>query len=371
MYNTTVPPDNVTLAWGGNMTTVLGNNSYSSNCTKNDGFKYPLYSIVFSIVFVVGLITNVAAMYIFTCTLKLRNETTTYMMNLVVSDLLFVFTLPLRVFYFINQNWPFGGVLCKLSVSLFYTNMYGSMLFLTCISVDRFLAIVHPLRSRTLRTKRNAKIVCAAVWVLVLSGSLPTGFKLEATTQNNHSTTKFCFENFSTNQWKSHLSKVVIFIETVGFLIPLLLNVVCSVMVLQTLRRPQTISRGGKLNKTKILRMIIVHLSIFCFCFIPYNVNLVFYALVRTNTLKGCSVESVVRTIYPIALCIAVSNCCFDPIVYYFTSETIQNSIKRKSQVNRSYDAKFSEALQSETESNLQCSLRTIKAKVFHNESSV
>ncbi|XP_036943274.1 lysophosphatidic acid receptor 6a [Acanthopagrus latus] len=346
------------------------NSSNSSDCIKNDGFKYPLYSTIFSIVFVVGLITNVVAIYIFTCSLKLRNETTTYMMNLVVSDLLFVCTLPLRVFYFINQNWPFGSTLCKFSVSLFYTNMYGSILFLTCISVDRFLAIVHPFRSRALRTKRNARIVCICVWVLVLSGSLPTGFLLDTTSREKNNAT-YCFENFSSKQWKSHLSKVVIFIETVGFVIPLMLNLCCSIMVLQTLRRPQTISRGGKLNKTKILRMIIVHLFIFCFCFIPYNVNLVFYALVRTKTLEGCFVESVVRTIYPIALCIAVSNCCFDPIVYYFTSETIQNSIKRKSQIDRSIDVKFSEALQSETSSTLQCSLRTLKAKVFHNESSV
>lgn len=367
MYNNTIPTGTFIQPWAEN------SSANSSACAKNDGFKYPLYSTVFSIVFVVGLITNVVAIYIFTCSLKLRNETTTYMMNLVVSDLLFVFTLPLRVFYFINQNWPFGSVLCKFSVSLFYTNMYGSMFFLTCISVDRFLAIVHPFRSRALRTRRNARIVCIGIWMLVLSGSLPTGFMLETTSrENNKTNATFCFENFSSKQWKSHLSKVVIFIETVGFIIPLLLNVCCSIMVLQTLRRPQTISRGGKLNKTKILRMIVVHLLIFCFCFIPYNVNLVFYALVRTKTLKGCFVESVVRTIYPIALCIAVSNCCFDPIVYYFTSETIQNSIKKKkSQINRSYDIKFSEALQSESSSNLQCSLRTLKAKVFHSESSV
>ncbi|KAF6724953.1 Lysophosphatidic acid receptor 6 [Oryzias melastigma] len=358
MYNTTHLMDN---ASHGNVST----------CAKNDAFKYPLYSTIFSIVFVIGLITNVVAIYIFTCSLKLRNETTTYMMNLVVSDLLFVFTLPLRVFYFINQNWPFGGLLCKVSVSLFYTNMYGSILFLTCISVDRFLAIVHPFRSRTIRTKRNAKIVCVAVWMLVLSGSLPTGFLLNSTTNDTNGNATFCFENFSSKQWKSHLSKMVIFIETVGFLIPLLLNVCCSIMVLQTLRRPQTVSRGGEMNKKKILRMIVVHLFIFCFCFIPYNVNLVFYSLVRTKTLNGCFVESVVRTIYPVALCIAVSNCCFDPIVYYFTSETIQNSMKRPSQMGRSYDIKFSEALQSETQSSLQWSLRSLKAKVFHNESSV
>lgn len=373
MDNTTQQWDSTPSPWTQNGSLLGTGMSPMSveDCPKNDKFKYPLYSTVFSIVFVVGLIMNITAVYIFSCSLKLRNETTTYMINLVVSDLLFVLTLPLRVFYFMRQDWPFGGLLCKLSVSLFYTNMYGSILFLTCISVDRFLAIVYPFRSRGLRTKRNAKIVCAAAWVLVLSGSLPTGFLLDSTTSQSNSTAKFCFENFSSKQWKVHLSKVVIFIETVGFLIPLLLNVICSAMVLQTLRRPQSVARGGRLNKTKILRMIVVHLSIFCFCFIPYNVNLVFYSLVRTGIMKGCAAESVVRTLYPISLCIAVSNCCFDPVIYYFTSETIQNSMRRKSQIDRTYDAKFSEALQSETSSSLSFSLRSFKSKFFFNESSV
>ncbi|XP_076832974.1 lysophosphatidic acid receptor 6a [Brachyhypopomus gauderio] len=370
MFNITLQMDGPTESWHGGSSSWSSNVNWTSSsggeeCEKNDGFKYPLYSAVFSVVFVVGLIMNIVAMYIFTCTLKIRNETTTYMMNLVVSDLLFVLTLPLRVFYFMRRDWPFGSLLCKLSVSLFYTNMYGSMLFLTCISVDRFLAIVYPFRSRELRTKRNAKMVCVAVWMLVLSGSLPTGFMLDSTTPKSaNNTATFCFENFSSKQWKSHLSKVVIFIETVGFLLPLILNVVCSALVLQTLRRPYAVARGGKLNRAKILRMIVVHLAIFCFCFIPYNVNLVFYSLVRTKNLPGCATESVVRSIYPIALCIAVSNCCFDPVVYYFTSETIQNSIRRKSQAHQSCDVKLSEALQSETSSTLNFSSRSIKNKM-------
>ncbi|XP_061595821.1 lysophosphatidic acid receptor 6-like [Cololabis saira] len=306
----------------------------NNSCDKSDDFKYPLYSAVFSLVFVVGLLFNVVAVYIFGCTLKLRNETTTYMINLVASDLLFVCSLPFRIVYFIKRDWMFGSVLCKISVALFYTNMYGSILFLTCISVDRFLAIVHPFRSQIIRTKRNAKLACLTVWVMILSGSIPTGFLLDTTSPNNtNSSSNFCFENYSKKQWKSELSKVVVFIETVGFILPLLINVFCSIMVLWTLRRPQTISRGGSLKKAKVLRMIIVHLLIFCFCFIPYNVNLIFYAMVRSNVLRGCHIEDVVRTIYPIALCIAVTNCCFDPVIYYFTSETIQSSIKRKTTV--------------------------------------
>ncbi|XP_072302461.1 lysophosphatidic acid receptor 6-like [Eucyclogobius newberryi] len=308
------------------------NSSSHIQCNRSDDFKYPLYSAVFSVVFVVGLLFNTVAVYIFACTLKLRNETTTYMMNLVVSDSLFVLSLPFRIVYFVKREWIFGPVLCKISVALFYTNMYGSIFFLTCISIDRFLAIVYPFRSQTIRTKRNAKLACLAVWTIILSGGIAVGYKLKTTSLKNiNSFTYYCFENYSKDQWRSELSKVVMLIETVGFIIPLLFNVFSSVMVLRTLKKPQTISRGGNLNKTKVLRMIIVHIVIFCFCFIPYNFNLIFYALVRSKVLKGCNAEFVVRTIYPIALCIAVTNCCFDPVIYYFTSDTIQSSIKRKS----------------------------------------
>ncbi len=307
--------------------TMTENNS-NANCT-NDDFKYVLYSSVFSIVFILGLLFNMVAMYIFFCRLKMRNETTTYMMNLVFSDTLFVFSLPFRTFYFINGQWPFGDALCKISVALFYTNMYGSILFLTCISVDRFLAIVYPFASRKLRTKRNARIACCVIWVVLLSGGLTASFVMDTTSFTNNKT--YCFEKYSNSQWKSKVSKFVVFIETVGFLIPLMINFICSMKVLQTLRHPDSINRGGQLNKAKILRMIVVHLFIFCFCFIPFNVNLVFYTLVRSQVITNCTVESVVRTIYPIAFCITVTNCCFDPVIYYFTSETFQNSIKRKS----------------------------------------
>ncbi|XP_017292443.1 lysophosphatidic acid receptor 6-like [Kryptolebias marmoratus] len=327
----------------------------NDSCDKNDDFKYPLYSVVFSLVFVVGLVFNMVAVYIFGCTLKLRNETTTYMMNLVVSDSLFVLSLPFRIVYFIKRDWVFGSVLCKISVALFFTNMYGSILFLSCISVDRFLAIVYPFKSQRIRTKRNAKLACLMVWVMVLSGGIPTGILLDTTSPNNtNSSSNFCFENYSRKQWKAELLKVVWFIETVGFILPLMLNVFCSVKVLWTLRKPERISRGGSLNKQKVLRMIIVHLFVFCFCFIPFNINLIFYALVRTKVLDGCYAEQVVRTIYPIALCIAVTNCCFDPVIYYFTSETIQSSIRRKTTVWNNGRSKLFDRLRTDSTSSNQ-----------------
>ncbi|XP_062907205.1 lysophosphatidic acid receptor 6-like [Mobula hypostoma] len=336
----------------------------STHCKPDDSFKYTLYSSVFIMVFIVGLISNCVALYVLRCSLKLRNETITYMTNLAVSDLLFVFTLPFRIFYYATRDWPFGDLLCKVSGTLFLTNMYGSILFLTCISADRFLAIVHPFKSRMLRTRRNAIIVCTAVWLTVLGGSVPATFL--RTTSEKANQTKTCFENFSNETWKNFLSKIVIFIEIVGFIIPLLLNLFCFSMVLRTLSQPVTLSRS-KFNKKKVLRMIVVHFLTFICCFVPYNITLVMYSLVRTGAVRNCSVVTTVKTMYPITLCFAVSNCCFDPIVYYFTSETFQNSIKRKSKSLR-FESDF-ETLH--TVGFLTNNQRTSKSKMLSSDSTV
>lgn len=73
--------------------------------------------------------------------------------------------------------------------------------------------------------------------------------------------------------------------------------------------------------------MILVHLGIFIICFVPYNSILFVYALVRTRALANCAVERFARTLYPITLCLATLNCCLDPVVYYFTSESFQKSL--------------------------------------------
>ncbi|KAL6117969.1 lpar4 [Pungitius sinensis] len=305
------------------MASLVLNETGMEDCGIDDSFKYNLYSVVYSVVFVLGLITNCAALFVFCFRMKMSNETTMFMTNLALSDLVFVFTLPFKVFYNVNRNWPFGDGLCKVSGTAFITNIYGSMLFLTCISVDRFLAIVYPFRSRSIRTRRNAALVCAAVWLTIVGGGISVTFF--STINSKHSVTS-CFEGFSKSTWRTYLSKITIFIEIVGFLLPLLANLVCSSLVLRTLRRPMTVGHGCN-SKKRVLRMILVHLGIFIICFVPYNSILFLYALVRTQALANCSVERFARTLYPITLCLACLNCCLDPVVYYFTSESFQKSL--------------------------------------------
>lgn len=192
------------------MASLVINETGMEDCGIDDSFKYDLYASVYSVVFILGLVTNCAALFVFCFRMKMSNETTMFMTNLALSDLVFVFTLPFKVFYNVNRNWPFGDGLCKVSGTAFITNIYGSMLFLTCINVDRFLAIVYPFRSRTIRTRRNAAMVCAAVWLTIVGGGISVTFF--STINSKHRATT-CFEGFSKKTWKTYLSKITIFIE--------------------------------------------------------------------------------------------------------------------------------------------------------------
>ena len=192
------------------MASLVLNETGMEDCGIDDSFKYDLYSVVYSVVFVLGLVTNCGALFVFCFRMKLRNETTLFMTNLALSDLVFVFTLPFKVFYNVNRHWPFGDGLCKVSGTAFITNIYGSMLFLTCISVDRFLAIVYPFRSRSVRTRRNAALVCAAVWLTIVGGGISVTF---FSTINRANKATACFEGFSKSTWRTYLSKITIFIE--------------------------------------------------------------------------------------------------------------------------------------------------------------
>lgn len=88
-----------------------------------------------------------------------RNELGIYLINLSVADLLYITTLPLWIDYFLqHDDWIHGQESCKLFGFIFYTNIYVSIAFLCCISLDRYLAVAYPLRfAKVRRIKTGTK----------------------------------------------------------------------------------------------------------------------------------------------------------------------------------------------------------------------
>ncbi|KAE8292853.1 P2Y purinoceptor 1 [Larimichthys crocea] len=120
-----------------------------------------------------------------------------------------------------DRRWIFGEVFCKITRFCFSLNLYGSIGFLTCISVYRYLAIVHPMRVMGRIAVTHTVAISVMVWLLVSVQSLPDMF-FTKTLEN----TKECLD--TTN--KKHLERYLEYSlgwTLTGFCIPFLITLGC------------------------------------------------------------------------------------------------------------------------------------------------
>ena len=101
-------------------------------------------------------------------TRRLQTVTNYFIASLAIADaLVAIFVLPLSIYHYQhNLLWKLGLVLCDLWVSFDVLLCTSSILNLTCISVDRYMAITKPLTYTAYRSKFLARIMILLVWVV-------------------------------------------------------------------------------------------------------------------------------------------------------------------------------------------------------------
>lgn len=112
---------------------------------------------------------------------KMKTATNIYIFNLALADALVTSTLPFQSVNYLMGTWPFGDVLCKMVMSIDYYNMFTSIFTLTTMSIDRYVAVCHPVKALDFRTPRNAKIVNVCNWILSSAIGLPVMFMASTT----------------------------------------------------------------------------------------------------------------------------------------------------------------------------------------------
>lgn len=283
--------------------------------------------ILYIIVFALGLPANGMAIYVFLFRVKKKHPSSIYMANLALADLLFVIWIPLKISYHFNgNNWTYGEPLCKVLVGFFYGNMYCSILFIACLSVQRYWVVAHPLSQQ----RKNNKVaigVCVAVWAFIWLSTTPLYLydqtaKLKdpnITTCHDVNIIKDPLNPFPSVQLPFYY---FIFMGLVVFLVPCVVIVVAYILLLRALGNTMEDSTAAK-NRHKAVVLIVVVLVTFVVCFIPSNIMLVIhYSLLKDgHPNNGYS-------FYISTLCLASLNSCLDPFIYYFVSEDFRNHVK-------------------------------------------
>ncbi|XP_068564226.1 P2Y purinoceptor 4-like [Cebidichthys violaceus] len=306
---------------------------FNSSCRFDEEFKYILLPLSYSLVFVVGLVLNATALWLF---LKMRpwNPSTVFMFHLALSDFLYVLSLPTLIYYYANRShWPFGVAACKIVRFLFYANLYCSILFLTCISVHRYLGICHPIKALTKVKSRHAHLVCGMVWAVVSVCLVPNLIFVTTSRRDNDT---LCHDTTSQEAFKEYVdySSVVMVLL---FGIPFLVIVACYCLMARTLCRPRrglSSSQQGAASRQKSIKLIVVVLVVFAVSFVPFHVTRTLYYTARVLRLK-CEFLNIVNFTYKITRPLASINSCIDPILYFLAGDHYRSKMMSALKGNR------------------------------------
>ncbi|KAM7423376.1 hypothetical protein PAMA_011100 [Pampus argenteus] len=308
----------------GNITHV-GN---SSSCeTINLDFTHAFLPPVFICVFVVGTVSNIWGLRSVCSSWRNIGSINIFMLNLGLADLLYLSTLPFLVYYYSrNSDWRFGQPFCKVTRFCFNLNLYGSIGFLTCISVYRYLGIVHPMKVMGKITSSHSVCISALVWFLVIIQILPDMFfdKNDAKSPNS------CFDTTSNDLMGEYLPYSMGWTVT-GFAIPLVINLVCYGHIVVVLARKANVN---PLLKQRCLKLVVILVILFSVCFIPYhvfrNLNLRSRILKRAGVCHGAFRD--VYIAHQVGRCLACLNSAINPLIYIVGNDDFLTKLHHLSQ---------------------------------------
>ncbi|XP_006872571.1 PREDICTED: probable G-protein coupled receptor 174 [Chrysochloris asiatica] len=305
--------------------------SANDTCSVRDEeyihFRYFIYAVTYTVILIPGLIGNILALWVFYGYMKETKRAVIFMINLAIADLLQILSLPLRIFYYLIHDWPFGPGLCMFCFYLKYVNMYASIYFLVCISVRRFWFLMYPFHFHN-RKQRYDLFISIAGWLIICLVCLL--FPLLRTRSDTTGNRNKCFVDLPTRNVNLAQSVVMMTVgELVGFIVPLFVILYCTWKTVLSLQNKYSVAQDLG-EKKKALKMILTCTGVFLICFAPYHFSFPLDFLVKSNEIKSCVARRVIPIFHSVALCLASLNSCLDPIIYYFTTNEFRRRLLRQ-----------------------------------------
>uniref|UniRef100_G3TRY0 Type-1 angiotensin II receptor n=1 Tax=Loxodonta africana TaxID=9785 RepID=G3TRY0_LOXAF len=301
-----------------NSSTEDGIKRIQDDCPKAGRHNYIFIMIptLYSIIFVVGIFGNSLVVIVIYFYMKLKTVASIFLLNLALADLCFLLTLPLwAVYTAMEYRWPFGNYLCKIASASISFNLYASVFLLTCLSIDRYLAIVHPMKSRLRRTMLVAKATCIIIWLLAGLASLPSVIYRNVFFIENTNIT-VCGFHYESQNSTLHIG-LGLTKNILGFLFPFLIILTSYTLIWKTLKKAYEIQKNKPRNDD-IFKIIMAIVLFFFFSWVPHQIFTFLDVLIQLGIIHDCQITDIVDTAMPITICIAYFNNCLNPFFYGF-----------------------------------------------------
>ncbi|XP_008264091.1 platelet-activating factor receptor [Oryctolagus cuniculus] len=295
-------------------------------------FRYTLFPIVYSIIFVLGVVANGYVLWVFAHLYpsKKLNEIKIFMVNLTVADLLFLITLPLWIIYYHNQgNWILPKFLCNLAGCLFFINTYCSVAFLGVITYNRFQAVTQPIQTAQATTRKRGIALSLVIWVSISAAAtyflILDSTNIVADKAGSGNVTR-CFEHYE----KGSMPVLLIHIFIVAsFFIVFLIILICNLVIIRTLlTQPVQQPRNAEV-KRRALWMVCTVLAVFIICFVPHHVVQLPWTLAELG-FRNTDFHQAINDAHQVTLCLLSTNCVLDPVIYCFLTKKFRKHLTEK-----------------------------------------
>ncbi|XP_011487323.1 delta-type opioid receptor [Oryzias latipes] len=312
----------------GNSSAWMSGYSDSRNVTHDEGSWeqegmspiIPIITAVYSVVFVVGLMGNCLVMYVIIRYTKMKTATNIYIFNLALADALVTTTMPFQSTDYLLNTWPFGEVVCKVFISIDYYNMFTSIFTLTMMSVDRYVAVCHPVKALDFRTPIKAKLINVCIWILSSAAGIPA-FVLGGT-QTNSDITECALQFPEPYAYWDTMMKICVFVF--AFVVPVLIITVCYSLMVLRLKSVRMLSgsREKDRNLRRITRLVVVVVAVFVVCWTPIHIFILVKALVSVPETTG------IMAAYFFCVALGYTNSSLNPVLYAFLDENFKRCFK-------------------------------------------
>ncbi|XP_035886322.1 C-C chemokine receptor type 3 [Phyllostomus discolor] len=275
----------------------------------------PLYGLVFG----VGLLGNMMVVVILIKYRRLSILTNIYLLNLAISDLLFLITLPFWIHYAQQGQWVFGYDMCKLLSGFCSMGLYGETFFIILLTIDRYLAIVHATFAIRARTVFFGIVSSSVTWVLIVLIALPEIVFSRAQEEQGYFSCVSLYPEGDVYTWKR---LYIVRINTLSLVLPLLVMVVCYSGIIKTL------VRCPNRKKYKAIRLIFVIMVVFFIFWTPYNLALFLHAFQMTLFESSCERSNQLDVAIMVTEVIAYTHSCINPVIYAFVGERFREHLR-------------------------------------------
>ncbi|XP_054480094.1 2-oxoglutarate receptor 1-like [Anoplopoma fimbria] len=290
------------------------------NCTDVNELMTRYYlPVSYAIIFIVGLVGNVTSISIYVTKLRPWRSSSIIMVNLALTDLLYVLSLPFLVYYYSTGEWSLGDFMCRFVRFGFHFNLYGSILFLTCLAVFRYVVVIEPLRAAQVQQKFWGIIACSAVWFIAAAEIAPM---LTLISQKVHDNKTSCLD-FASSEHVDEVRLLGWLLTALGFLLPLLVVSLCYIGIVKQLARGPSTSSPCRVRARRVTVLILV---VFVVCFLPYHVLRMLRIEIRKNDEMSCMVKRIVHAAYIVSRPLAGLNTVFNLVLYTLSGDKFKRA---------------------------------------------